>query len=227
MQAMSAIKIQQTRHTQLTPWMGFHAGNVSNQNTADKTHTQLTSWMGFHAGNVSNQNTADKAHTTHILDGISCRQCQQSKYSRQGTHNSRAGWDFMQAMSAIKIQQTRHTQLTSWMGFHAGNVSNHNTADKAHTTHSLDGISCRQCQQSKYSRQGTHNSLPGWDFMQAMSAIKIQQTRHTQLTPWMGFHAGNVSNQNTADKAHMTHSLDGISCRHFSTSNQHHNPPIT
>jgi len=32
--------------------------------------------------------------------------------------------------------------------------------------------------------------------MQAMSAIKTKQSRCTQLTSWMGFHAGNVSNQN-------------------------------
>jgi hypothetical protein len=40
------------------------------------------------------------------------------------------------------------------------------------------------------------NSHPGWDFMQATSAIEIEQPWHTQLTSWMGFHAGNISNQN-------------------------------
>ena len=137
MQAMSAIKINQRRPT------------------------QLTSWKGFHAGNVSNLNQPEKSHTTHKLDGISCRQCQQSKSTREGPHNSQAGRDFMQAISAIKIKQRRPTQLTSWKGFHAGNVSNLNQAGKSHTTHSLDGISCRQCQQSKSSREGPHNSLAG------------------------------------------------------------------
>src|SRR6266567_4055771 len=119
----------------------------------------------------------------------------------------------MQAMSVIKIEQRRRTPLTSWMGFHAGNVSDQNRAEEAHTTHFLDGISCRQCQSSKSSRGGAHDSLPGWDFMQAMSVIKIEQRRRTRLTAWMGFHAGNVSDQNQAEEAHTTHSLDGISCR--------------
>jgi len=212
MQAMSAIKISQRRCT------------------------QLTAWMKFHAGNVSNQNQTKEVHTTHTLDGISCRQCQQSKWSKGGAHNSHAGWDFIQTMSTIKIKQRRCTQLTPWMGFHAGNVSNQNQAEevhtahklnrfhadnvsnqnqleKEHTTHSLDRISCRQCQQSKWSRGGAHNSHPGWDFMQAMLAIKIKQRRCTQLTAWMRFHAGNVSNQNQAEEVHTTHSLDEISCR--------------
>jgi len=98
----------------------------------------------------------------------------------------------VQAMSAIKIQQRRATQLTRWMGFHAGNVSNQNKAEEGHTTHNLDWISCRQCQQSISSRGGPYNSPAGWDFTQAMSAIKIKQRRATQLTCWMGFHTGNV-----------------------------------
>jgi len=166
MQAMSEIKIKQRRPT------------------------ELTTWMGFHAGNVSNQNQAEEAHTTHKLDRISCRQCQQSKSSRGGPHNSLPGWDFMQAMSTIKIKQRRVTQLTRWMGFHADNVSNQNKAEEGHTTHFLDGISCRQCQQSKSRRGGPHNSLAGWDFMQAMS-----------------------ENQNQGEESHTTHSLGGISCR--------------
>jgi len=32
----------------------------------------------------------------------------------------------MQAMSAIEIEQTRPTPLTSWMGFHVGNFSTEN-----------------------------------------------------------------------------------------------------
>jgi len=169
--------------------------------------------MWFHVNDVSNDNWAEEMHTTHNLDGISCRQCQQSKSSRGGAHNSQAGWDFMQAMSAIKIKQRRCTQLTSWMWFHAGNVSNQNQAEEVHTTHILDVISCRQCQQSKSSRGGAHNSHPRCDFMQAMSAIKIKQRRCTQLTSWMGFYAGNVSNQNQAEEVHTTHILDVISCR--------------
>jgi len=63
---------------------------------------------------------------THELDGISCRHCQQLKSSTGGAHDSLAGWDFMQALSAIEIEHRRHTRLTSWMGFHAGIVRDHN-----------------------------------------------------------------------------------------------------
>src|SRR6202044_2983890 len=115
---------EQRRPTQLTRWMGFHAGNISNRN--QRRPTQLTRWMGFHAGNVSDQNRAEEAHTTHELDGISCRQCQLSKSSRGSAHNSLPGWDFMQGMSVIEIEQRKRTQLTSWMGVHTGNVSYRN-----------------------------------------------------------------------------------------------------
>ena len=272
MQAMSAIKIKQGMYTQLTNWMGFHIGNVSNQNQAKEVHTthrlngfhaamsaikikqrrwtQFTLW-GFHTGHVSNQNQAEEVHTTHNLDEISSRQCQQSKSSRRGVHNSLSGWDSMETTSAIKIKQKRCTQLTAWMGFYAGNISNQNQAKEVahnslpgwdfmettsaikikqkrctqltlwmifhgdnisnqnqtkevHTTHSLDGISCRQHQQSKSSKGGAHNSLPGWDFMQAMSTIKIKQRRCTQLTIWMRFHTDNISNQNQAECTQLT-----------------------
>jgi len=136
------------------------------------------------------------------------------KQSRGNAHNSHPGWDFMQAMSAIKIKQRRCTQLTNWMGFHADNVSNQNKAKDVHTTHILDEISSRQCQQSKSRRGDTHNSQPGWDFMQAMSAIKIKQRMCTQLTAWMGFHAGKVSNQSQAEEMHTTHNLDGTCRQH-------------
>ena len=46
--------------------------------------------------------------------------------------------------------------------------------------------------------------------MQAMSAIEIEPKRRSQLTPWMGFDAGNVSNRNRAQEALTTHILDGI-----------------
>jgi hypothetical protein len=68
--------------------------------------------MEFHAGNISIQNQAEVEHTTHILDGISCKQCQQLKSSQGDAHNSQPEWDFMQAMSALKIKQ-RWTQLTT------------------------------------------------------------------------------------------------------------------
>jgi len=42
-------------------------------------------------------------------------------------------------------------------------------------THILDGISCRECQQWKSSRGAAHDSLPGWEFMQGMSAMEIKQ----------------------------------------------------
>jgi len=100
----------------------------------------------------------------------------------------------MQAMSA-EIEQRRRTRLTFWMRFHAGNVSDRNRAEEMHTTHILDGISCRQCQW-KSSRGGAHDSLPGWDFMQAMSVIEIEPRRRTRLTLWMGFHAGTFSTEN-------------------------------
>jgi hypothetical protein len=77
----------------------------------------------------------------------------------------------MQAMSAIEIEHRRPSQLTCWMGFDAGNVSNQNRAQEALTTHCLDGI-----------------------LMQAMSAIKIEHRRPSQPPYWMGFDAGNVSN---------------------------------
>jgi len=147
----------------------------------------------MHKVNVSNRNGAEEAHTTHFLDGILCRPCQQWKSSRGGTHDSLAGWNLMQAISAIEIEQRRRTRLTTWMGFHAGNVSDRNRAEEAHTTHNLDGISRRQCQQWKSSRRSAHHSLPRWEFMQAMSAIEIEQRKRTRLTSWTGFHAGNFS----------------------------------
>src|SRR6188768_391776 len=214
---MSAIKIEQRRRTRLTRWMGFYAG-ISAIEIEQRRLTRLTAWMGFHAGIVSDRNRAEEAHTTHGLDGISCRHCQRSKSSRGGSHDSRPGWDFMQALSAIEIEQRRLTRLTAWMGFHAGIVSDRNRAEEAHTTHGLDGISCRHCQRSKSSRGGSHDSRPGWDFMQALSAIEIEQRRRTRLTAWMGFHAGIVSDRNRAEEAHTTHGLDGISCRHCQRS---------
>jgi len=186
MQAMSVIEIEQRRRT------------------------RLTTWMGFHAGNVSNGNRADEAHITHFLDGSLCRQCQRLKLSRGSAHDSRAGRDFMQAISAIKIEQRRRTRLTTWMGFHAGHVSNGNRAGEARMTHFLDGSLCRQCQRSKSSRGGAYDSRAGWDFMQAMSAIEFKQRRCTRLTAWMGFHAGNFSTENPLCNLVIT------SCRQYS-----------
>jgi hypothetical protein len=80
------------------------------------------------------------------------------------------------------------------MGLDAGNVSNQHQAQEALMTHKLDGIGCRQCQQLTSSTGGAHNSQPGWDWMQAMSAIEIEHRRPSQLTNWMGLDAGNVSN---------------------------------
>jgi hypothetical protein len=158
MQAMSAIEIEHRRPT------------------------QLTCWMGFDAGSVSNQHRAQEVLTTHNLDGIGCRQCQQSTSSTRGPHDSQPGWDWMQTMSVIETEHKRHSQLTTWMGLDAGNVSNQNRAQEALTTHILDGIGCRQCQQLTLSTGGTHNSHSGWDWMQAMSAIDIEHRRHSQLT---------------------------------------------
>ena len=72
--------------------------------------------MEFDTGNVSNRNRAQEAL------------------------NSLAGWDSVQAMSAIEIEHRRCSQLTAWMGFDAGSVSNRNQAQEVLTTHSLDGI---------------------------------------------------------------------------------------
>jgi len=79
----------------------------------------------------------------------------------------------------IEIEHRRRTRLTRWMGFHAGIVSDQNRAQEVYTTHKLDGISCRHCQQLKSSTGGTHDSHPGWDFMQALSEITIEQRRRT------------------------------------------------
>ena len=94
MQAMSAIEIEHRRPSRLTNWMGFDAGNVSQQSKSStghahnslpgrdlmqamsaieiehRTRSQLTPWMGFDAGNVSNRNRAQEALTTHSLDAI-------------------------------------------------------------------------------------------------------------------------------------------------------------
>ena len=39
--------------------------------------------------------------------------------------------------------------------------------------------------------------------MQAMSVIEIEQ-RRTRLTPWMGFHAGNVNDRNQINNLQIT-----------------------
>jgi len=169
--------------------------------------------MGVHAGNVNNGNQAEQLHMTHTLDGSSCRECQQWKSSRAAAYDSHTRWEFMQGMSAMEIKQSSCTWLTRWIGVHAGNVSNGNQAEQLHMTHTLDGSSCRECQQWKSSRAAAHDSHPGWEFMQEMSAMEIKQSSCTWLTNWMGVHAGNVSNENQAEQLHMTHKLDGSSCR--------------
>jgi hypothetical protein len=74
--------------------------------------------MGFHASHVTDQNQAEEAHS-----------------------DSQAGWDFMQAMSVIDIDQRKCIQLTIWKGFHPGHVSDQNKAEEAHSDSPLDGIS--------------------------------------------------------------------------------------
>jgi hypothetical protein len=54
-------------------------------------------------------------------------------------------------------------------------VSNGNQAEELHMTHILDGSSCRECQQWKSSRGAAHDSHPGQEFMQGMSAMEIKQ----------------------------------------------------
>jgi hypothetical protein len=100
--------------------------------------------MGVHAGNVSNGNQAKELHMTHRLDGSSFRECQQWKSGRGAAHDSQAGWEFIQGMSAMEIRlrltnwmgvqaACMSLEITSWMEVHAGNVSNGNQAE----THSL------------------------------------------------------------------------------------------
>jgi hypothetical protein len=60
--------------------------------------------MEVHAGNVSNGNQAEALHMTHMLDGSSCRECQQWKSGGGAAHDSHAGWEFMQGMSAMEIR---------------------------------------------------------------------------------------------------------------------------
>ena len=72
-------------------------------------------------------------------------------------------------MSVIEIQR-RCIQLTIWKRFQAGNVSDRHQAEEAYK-----------------------DSQTGWDFMQAMSVIYIEQRRCIQRTFWMGFHAGHVN----------------------------------
>jgi len=170
----------------------------------------LTLWMGVDAGIVRNWNQAQEVLTTHCLDEIWCRQCQQLKSSTRGAQDSLPGWDLMQAMLAIEIKHRRCSRLTAWMGFDASNVSNWNEAQEVLMTHVLDGIWGRQCQQLKWGTGGAHDSLPGWDLRQEMSAIEIEHRRCSRLTAWMRFDAGNVSNQNRAQEVLMTHVLDGI-----------------
>ena len=147
-----------------------------------RSSTWLTGWVWVHAGKVSNGNQAKELHMTHILGMSSCRQCQQWKSSRGAAHDSQSGWEFMQAMSAIEIKQRSCTWLTGWMRVHAGNVSNRNQAEELHMTHCLDTSSCRQYQQWKSSRGATHDSLPGWEFMQTISVREIKQKSCTWLT---------------------------------------------
>ena len=143
MQAISAMEIKQRSCTWLTFWIRVHPDNVSNENQAE----ELTTWIRVHAGNVSNGNQAEKLHMTHILDESSCSQCQQWKSNRGAAYDSQAGWDFMQAMSAMEIKQRSCQWLTFWMRVHAGNVSNGNQAKELPMTYTLDESSCRQCQQ--------------------------------------------------------------------------------
>jgi len=68
----------------------------------------------------------------------------------------------------------------------------------------------------KSSRGGAHDSLSGWDFMQAMLVIEIEQRKRTRLTPWMGFHAGNVSDRNQINNLLITYLLYAIFRHHSS-----------
>jgi hypothetical protein len=125
MQATSALKLKQRRYAELTAWMRFQQATSAVFKIKQKKCTQLTNWMGFHACNISSiRNQAEEVHRTHSLDGISCKQHQHSKPSRGGAYNSHPGWDFMQATSAFKIKRRWCIQLTAWIGFHTGNISN-------------------------------------------------------------------------------------------------------
>jgi len=147
----------------------------------------LTLWIGFYSGNASNGNQVEELHRTHILDGNSCRQCQQWK-SNGKSCTGLTFWMGFHLGNGNQAEQRSCTGLTNWMRFHAGNVS----------------------LQWKSSREDAQDSQTRWDFMQAMSAMEIKQRSCTQLTVWMRFHVGNVNNGNQAKKLHRTHFLDRI-----------------
>jgi hypothetical protein len=80
---------------------------ISAMEIKQRSCTALTSWMGLQEGNVSHGNQAEELHSTHILDGITERQCQPWKSSRGAALHSHPGW----------------------MGFQEGNVSHGNQAE--------------------------------------------------------------------------------------------------
>jgi hypothetical protein len=55
--------------------------------------------------NISNaEERLRRVTDIHILDGSLCRECQQWKSCREDAHDSQAGWEFMQGMSAMEIR---------------------------------------------------------------------------------------------------------------------------
>ena len=196
---------------------------MSAMETKHRSCTWLTTWMGVHAGNVSNGNQAQELHMTHTLDGSSSRECQQWKSSTGAAHDSQPRWEFMQGMSAMETKHRSCTWLTCWMGVHPGNVSIGNQAQELHMTHNLNGSSSRECQQWKSSTEAAHDSHPGWEFIQEMSALEIKHRSWTWLTPWMQemlameiklrctwltswmwFNAGNIISENLEEQLHST-----------------------
>ena len=116
---------------------------------------------------------------THKLDRSSCKKCQQWKPSKGTAHDSQAGWEFMQEMSAMETSTGAAHDSQAWMGVHPGNVSKGNQAQELHMTHILDGSSSRECQQWKSSTGAAYDSQPGWEFIQGMSAM---ETKHRSCT---------------------------------------------
>lgn len=158
--------------------MAFHASNVSNGNKGEKLNT-THSLHGFQADNVSNKNQAKELYITDSLDRVSSRECQQQISSKATAHNLLSEQYLMQEILAKEIKKRSCTQLTIWVEFHIGNISNRNQVEELYMTHSLDRSVYRQYQQQKLSKKAAYDSLPRQEFVQAMSAMKIKQESHT------------------------------------------------
>jgi len=70
--------------------------------------------MRFHAGNVSDQKQAEEAHSDSPTELDFMQAMSVIKSRRGGAHDSRAGWDFMQAnVSDQKQAEEVHSDSSS------------------------------------------------------------------------------------------------------------------